>query len=333
MRISKELYCWFLFKSQTNYTGTYLEDNSEGVGRNAVYNFLKHENIGSEDIWDEVKEDIIYSENGCIIYDDTVLDKSYSHNIELVKKQYSGNAHGVIKGIGVVGCVYFNPDIDRFWVIDFRIFDPETDGKTKLDHASDMLDSLQVRDIIYKNVLMDTWYATRDIMLKINDLGKIFYCPIKTSRLVKENAEGGYRHVGSLQWTQTELMEGKTVKLNDFPKRKLLKMFCVVVSNRRTDYIVTNDLSEDYIDNVLIMNKYRWKIEQFHREVKQLTGIERCQCRLKQSQKNHISCAILIWNALKDLSYKLEKTIYELKRTLLDDYIKQQLKSNKLVFQ
>ena len=24
----------------------------------------------------------------------------------------------------------------------------------------------------------------------------------------------------------------------------------------------------------------RWKIEQFHREAKQLTGLEKCQCRL-----------------------------------------------------
>ena len=32
----------------------------------------------------------------------------------------------------------------------------------------------------------------------------------------------------------------------------------------------------------------RWKIEQFHRELKQLTGIESCQCRRAQIQRNHI---------------------------------------------
>ena len=36
--------------------------------------------------------------------------------------QYSGNAKGVINGIGVVTCVYVNPDLDRFWVIDYRIY-------------------------------------------------------------------------------------------------------------------------------------------------------------------------------------------------------------------
>ena len=26
---------------------------------------------------------------------------------------------------------------------------------------------------------MDSWYATKDIMLTIDGLGKIFYCPLK----------------------------------------------------------------------------------------------------------------------------------------------------------
>ena len=43
------------------------------------------------------------------MFDDTVLDKDSSFKIELVRKQYSGNAHGLIKGIGVVNCVYVNP--------------------------------------------------------------------------------------------------------------------------------------------------------------------------------------------------------------------------------
>lgn len=50
---------------------------------------------------------------GYLVFDDTVLDKRYSFTIESVRRQYSGNAHGVIKGIGVVTCVYVNPKLDR----------------------------------------------------------------------------------------------------------------------------------------------------------------------------------------------------------------------------
>ena len=59
-----------------------------------------------------------------------------------VRRQYSGNAHQVIKGIGLVTCVYVNPHTGQYWVIDYRIFDPDRDGKTKVDHIMDMIGSL-----------------------------------------------------------------------------------------------------------------------------------------------------------------------------------------------
>lgn len=39
-------------------------------------------------------------------------------DIEIVRRQYSGNEHGVVKGIGVVSCIYVNPKTLQFWVID-----------------------------------------------------------------------------------------------------------------------------------------------------------------------------------------------------------------------
>jgi hypothetical protein len=63
----------------------------------------------------------------------------------------------------------------------------------------------------------------------------------------------------------------------------------VAVSTDRTDYIVTNDLSQNSTDVVQQVCKIRWKIEEFHRELKQLTGIESCQCRKARIQRNHES--------------------------------------------
>ena len=82
------------------------------------------------------------------MFDDTVMDKRYSYQIELVRRQYSGNAKRVIKGIGVVTCVYVNPEIDRFWIIDYRIYHPDGDGKSKLQHVQDML-----RNVVYQKQL------------------------------------------------------------------------------------------------------------------------------------------------------------------------------------
>jgi hypothetical protein len=72
--------------------------------------------------------------------------------------------------------------------------------------------------------------------------------------------------------------------------------------------------------------KIRWKVEEFHRELKQLTGIESCQCRKARIQRNHIACAILVGLRLKDLAYQTGQTIYQIKYGLLSDYLIQQLK-------
>jgi hypothetical protein len=56
-----------------------------------------------------------------------VLDESFGPKIEVVRKQWSGNAKNVVCGIGVLSsCVYVNPETGRFWVIDYRIFEPDT---------------------------------------------------------------------------------------------------------------------------------------------------------------------------------------------------------------
>jgi hypothetical protein len=72
--------------------------------------------------------------------------------------------------------------------------------------------------------------------------------------------------------------------------------------------------------------KERWKIEEFHRELKQLTGVESCQCRHAQIQRNHIACAILVWSSLKKTAYFIGKTVYQLKHELLSEYLKKELR-------
>ncbi|MEO6352884.1 MAG: hypothetical protein ABIO19_14805 [Burkholderiaceae bacterium] len=71
----------------------------------------------------------------------------------------------------------------------------------------------------------------------------------------------------------------------------------------------------------------RWKIEQFHREAKQRTGIERCQCRKARIQRNHIACAILVWVRLAAVAKQVGETMYRIKNGLLDEFLRQQLKN------
>ena len=131
--------------------------------------------------------DLVLSPNGYLVFDDTVLEKRHSFKIACVKSQWSGNEHKVIKGIGVVTCVYVNPDTEQFWAIDYRLYNPEADGKSKLS-TSDMLDeAIEQKKLPFKTVLMDSWYAKRKLILYISDFcQKIYYAPIDSNRLIAD---------------------------------------------------------------------------------------------------------------------------------------------------
>jgi hypothetical protein len=324
-------YCQFLLSSQVNFTLTHYADHHAHFSHDALNRYLSGERITSRMVWENVKPHVIASQQGHLIFDDTVLDKTHSQRIELVRRQYSGNAHGVIKGIGMVNCVYVNPESGQYWIIDYRLFAPEQDGKSKLDHVRDMLDNVLLhKRLPVRTVLMDTWYATSALMAHVASKELVYYCPLKDNRHVAADSAGQqqpYQRVDSLSWTPHELHHGKLVKVKNFPPGQRVKLFRVTVSTRRTDWIVTNDLAQDSTDATQDACGVRWKIEQFHRELKQLTGAEKCQCRRGRMQRNHIACSVLVWNCLAALARKAGKTLYHLKRELLSSYLRAELAS------
>jgi hypothetical protein len=325
-------YCQYLLVSQINYTLTHFAAHTTQFSHDAINRYLRDERITPRVVWETVAEQVTSTPGGYVIFDDTVLDKNYSCAIELVRRQYSGNAGAVIKGIGVVTCVYVNPNTDQFWLIDYRIYDPDGDGKTKLDHVHEMLTNVVYQKRLpFRAVLMDSWYATKELMLFIESLQKVYYCPLKSNRQV-DDAGGtqSYQRVDALQWNATELRHGKRIKLKGFPKDHKVQLFRVAASTRRTDWIVTNDPAADTTEVTEKVCDFRWKIEQVHREGKQVTGLERCQCRKARIQRNHIGCALLVWVRLKALAVQTRRTVYQLKHGLLDDYLVQQLKNPSL---
>lgn len=328
-RVTRLDYCQYLLASQINYTLTNFAEHAEKFSHDAANRYLAGDEIRPRLVWENVKAQVVQTSYGFLVFDDTVIDKNFSKNIELVRSQYSGNAHKVIKGIGVVTCVYVNPKIDQFWIIDYRIYDPDGDGKSKLDHMKDMLlNCVYQKELLFWAVLMDSWYASKDMMLQIERLGKIYYCPLKNNRQVDES--GGnepYQRVDSLTWTKGEEQHGKLIKIKGFPGSHKVKLFRVVLSTQRTDYIVTNEMEQDNVEVVQDVCDFRWKVEQFHRETKQLTGLQGNQCRKARIVRNHIGCAILVWIRLNQVAVETQRTVYQVKHGLLSDYLRQQLKS------
>lgn len=191
-----------------------------------------------------------------------------------------------------------------------------------------MLQSLIYSKLLsFRPILMDSWYATKDLMQYIDKLGKYYYCPLKKNCLVDDTGgQEKYKKIEAINWSKTELEPGKIIKIKTFPQDKKVSLFWVSVSTDRTEYIATNDLTQNSTDAVQPVCDIRWKIEEFHREIKQLTGVESCQCRKARTQRNHINCAMLVWLRLKQLAYSTGQTVYQLKHGLLSNYLIQQLK-------
>ena len=325
-------YCQYLLVSQINYTLTNFADHCESFSHDAINRYLRGERITLRLVWDNVRGQVVATAQGYVVFDDTVLDKNTSFAIELVRRQYSGNAKELIKGIGIVTCVYVNPTLDQFWLIDYRLYDPEGDGKSKLDHVREMLSNIVYqKQLPCHAVLMDTWYATKALMLFIESLAKIYYCPLKNNRQVDDSdGQRPYGRVDALPWRDEEQAHGKQIKIKGFPRDHKVRLFRVEVSTHRTDWVVTNDPTQDSTAATQQVCGFRWKIEQLHREGKQLTGLERCQCRKARIQRNHIGCAFLVWVRLKELATQTGRTVYQVKYGLLDEYLIQQLKNPSL---
>ena len=330
--VTRLAYCQYLVSSQINYTLTNFADHSQDYSHDRLNRYLRDDKLKPRLVWEQVKDSVVVSENGYLLFDDTVADKNYSFNIELVRRQYSGNAKAIIKGIGIVTCVYVNPDTNQFWLINYRLFAPDVDGKSKLDHVREMFDNaIEHKKLPFRCILMDSWYATKELMLHIERSGKIYYCPLKDNRQIDEGfgetAKPPYQRVDSLQWTPAETENGKNIHVKDFPKGHRLQLFRLVVSADRTDFIVTNDETQNSTDETQEVCAIRWKIEQLHREAKQVTGLESCQCRKARIQRNHIACALLVWCRFKELMYQTKRTVYQIKFGQLSDYLIQQLKN------
>ena len=102
-----------------------------------------------------------------------------------------------------------------------------------------------------------------------------------------------------------EEQQGKVIKINGFPAEHKVKLFRVVLSTQRTDYVVTNEMAQDNVEVVHDLYGFRWKVEKFHRETKQLTGLEENQCRKARIVRNHMG--VPFWFGFVSNKWRLKR--------------------------
>jgi transposase len=169
-------------------------------------------------------------------------------------------------------------------------------------------------------ILFDTWYASVENLKLIHRMPMKFVTTLKENRLISLSKEGGYIHLEEIEWTDERIHYGVEIKLQEVPFH--VQLFKLVATNGDIDWVITNCPEKISVDLVQQENKVRWNIETMHRELKQLTGIEKCQSRKARSQRNHISYCYQAWFALKKKAKEADITVYALRNNLFSEYLK-----------
>jgi len=277
-KCSKEIYKSFLQATSVRYSGLALSEVSpQDLSHDSVSRWLQSTHFKPSDIWKEAKDFINKKEPCILIADDSILSKPRSKKIDLVHYQYSGNAHDVIAGIGLVNLLWHGCDSNTSVPIDYRIYE-----KTKNTHFCEMLKMAKNRGICPDAVVTDSWYSSLKNLKTIRSMGWYWVTGLRKNRKVNRGVS-----IADLDIPD----EGLKVHLRGYG---WIWVFRFVASSRRTDYIATNFESPTR-DQVVAIMKARWAVEVYHRELKQTCGIERCQARTGRAQRNHIGLAIAAW--------------------------------------
>lgn len=313
-KCTKELYKAFLQASSVRYSGlAHSEVSPLELSHDSISRWLNDKCFRPSGIWETSQQYIDANEPCLLIADDTVLSKTYSEKIDLVNYQYSGNAHDVIAGIGLINLLWHGLEQEISVPVDYRIYDKDTDGKTKNTHFCEMLSLAKSRGITPDAVVMDAWYSSLKNLKAIRDHGWAWITTLRKNRKVNRDVSLESLFIPD---------DGLRVHLRGYG---WVTVFKFVAKNGHIDYVTTN-MENPTRDQVKRVVAARWSIEVYHRELKQTCGIERCQARTGRAQRNHIFMAIAAWLDKHKRRLQEKITLYEQDWRVIKSGITQNIK-------
>jgi hypothetical protein len=277
-------YTDFLIATPLNATAAEAQrtqpESDDPAAHDAYTRLLYRLEPDAEALWTEVQPEV-GRVGGFLVLDDTVLDKPHARKMELVHRLWSGKHKSVVRGIGLVTLLW--TDGDRHLPCDYRIYDKPNDGKTKNDHFADMIAAAHQRGFAPECVLFDGWYSGLENLKALRDLGWHWLTRLKANRRVNPDRTG-LRALGECTIAET----GTVVHLEGYG---LIKVFRIEATDGTAEHWATSNLQMDELER-LRLGDASWRIEEYHRGLKQVTRVERCQCRNARPQRNHIGLAL-----------------------------------------
>jgi putative transposase len=289
-------------------------EGSDSPSHDAFTRLLQRWPPDTEELWIESSH-LVRPGEGILIVDDTTLDKPYAKKMDLVYQQYSGKHHSVVNGINITTLVW--TDGNSVIPVDFRIYDNYNDGKTKNDHLQDMLEKAKERGFRPDFVLFDSWYSSLDNLKKIRGHGWHWLTRLKKNRLVNPD------NTKNVQISTIDIpSDGRNVHLKGYG---FVKVFRIVSKDGDEEHWATDLIDMEEPDRKELARK-SWKIEEYHRGIKQFCGVERCQARNGKSQRTHILFSIRAFLRLEVERIRTTRSWFESKQSVIRNAIKEYIK-------
>jgi hypothetical protein len=338
-----DIYTDYLIIQNHHATATGLAAMFDGeISHDQVSRHLRFGESDSKCLWKYIKPAVRRQEQksgGVLLLDDTISEKAYTDENAVNCWHFSHAKGRHVKGINIVSCLVRYDDVAL--PIGYEIVKKDvvySDIKTRkkkrksLISKNDMFRSLIQQavnnHVLFDYVLADNWFGSKANMSFIHrDLKKHFIIGIKSNRCValnKRDADSGqYQQVNTLEWNDGDC---NTVYLKDisFPVRLIKKVFTNEDGSTGTLYLTTNDLSID-VDRIYEVYQKRWRIEEFHKSIKQNASLSKSPTKIMKTQCNHLFASMIAYCKLELLKVKTSMNHFAIKQKLL-------LKANQIMF-
>ncbi len=294
-----------------------------GISHDSANRFLLREQFTPHDLFKQAELQLDLK-GGVVSVDDSVLDKPYSQHMALVGYFWSGKHHRSVKGINLI-TLYYTDKYGHNLPINYRIYD-KAEGKTKNDYFMDMLAEVMTWGVDPAFITGDSWYSSENNLKIIRNNGFGFCFALKSNRLVSIK-KGEFVHIQVLEIPE----EGIEVWLRDFGR---VKVFRTLLKDEQRHYAVhlpdENALTDFNGADFCEIHDKHWKIEQYHRAIKQVCHVEHFQVRTETAIRNHIFASILGYVQLQKMCIsELISNCYELQRELFNTVVANSIGSSR----
>lgn len=328
-----DLYTDYLLSTFGATTATGLSAMVEGdVSHDQITRFLSEQDYTSKDLWLQVKSTVrmVEHEDAVLIVDDTIQEKAWTDESQLMCWHYDHCSGRNIKGINLLNVLYHSNGTSvpvafelvkkPFMYCDLKTRQVKRKGEmTKNEMMRQMIETCVCNTLKFCFVLMDSWFSSVENFDFIIDKGKHFIAALKDNRLVALSEEDR-KNKRFVRVDELDFSEKTTVQawLKGYAKAVLLvrQVFTNKDGSTGILHLVCSDLSCDY-DAITTTYKKRWKVEVFHKSLKSNANLAKSPTRTVRTQSNHIFMSICAAFKLEGLSIKNKLNPFAMCRKLL----------------